>query len=242
VVVAATDIPARTALTADMVVLRQVPVDNRIAGAYTDLGQVVNSTVTRFPIAANEQVLPSKVVSLTGAGAQVSDSLSFVIPQGLRGISITVSEVISAGGLVLPGDYIDIIGVFDVEFGRGSDAEKEDAYFAKIILQNVEVLAVAQSIVNTAPNIASSEEEAAAADGAATSGQRDRVTEAEPNPGAATVTLAVTQTQAQLLFLAEANGTLRLSVRPFGDDETPAVPFTVETELIPPNLPAPTVR
>jgi Flp pilus assembly protein CpaB len=56
------------------------------------------------------------------------------------------------------------------------------------------------------------------------------------------VTLSVTSQEAQLLFLAEENGTLRLAVRPYGDAEVQDIPFVVETELIPPNLPPPAVR
>ncbi len=234
VVVAKTDIPARTRVTASMVEVRQVPLDARGELAYTDLEQVVGQ-ITRFPIATSEQILSSKLISLTGPAAEVGDSLSFVIPKGMRAIAITVSEVVSSGGLVLPGDYVDIIGVFDVEFGSGEQQEEEEAYFAKTILQNVEVLAVAQKVVDAPPDAVVSEE-------AAAGGQRERTTEADPNPEAATVTLAVTPEQAQLLFLAEANGTLRLTVRPFGEDEKPQVPFAVETELIPADLPAPTVR
>jgi len=39
----------------------------------------------------------------------------------------------------------------------------------------------------------------------------------EPNPAAATYTLAVTPEQAELLFAAEQSGTLRLALRPFGE-------------------------
>ena len=230
-VVAKTDIPARTQVATSMIELRQVPVNGRSELAYTDLSQVVGK-VTRFPISTNEQVLSTKVVSLTGT-AEANDSLSFVVPKGMRGIAITVSEVISTGGLVLPGDYVDVIGVFDVDFGAGSDKQEQKAYFAKTVLQNVEVLAVAQKVVDAPPDAVPSEE------GAATSGQRERATEADPNPKAITVTMAVTQEQAQLLFLAEANGSLRLTVRPFGDNDTPEVPFIAEPELIPPDLPTP---
>jgi Flp pilus assembly protein CpaB len=50
------------------------------------------------------------------------------------------------------------------------------------------------------------------------------------NPGARTVTLAVTQEQAQLLALVQAKGELALSLRSFGDKAPVAPP---ETDLIP---------
>jgi pilus assembly protein CpaB len=241
-VVAKQDIPARTKITTAMVGLRQMPVDNRSELAYTDVSEVVGR-VTRYPIATSEQVLTTKVVALEGAAA-TGDSLSYIIPEGRRAISIEVSEVVSSGGLVLPGDYVDVIGVFDVEFSNATgQKETEDKYFSRVILQNVEVLAVAQTLVDAAPE-AGTATEADGEPGAAepTSEQRARNTEAAPEPKADTVTVSVTSQEAQLLFLAEENGTLRLAVRPYGDAEVQDIPFVVETELIPPNLPPPTVR
>jgi pilus assembly protein CpaB len=239
-VVAKQDIPARTKITSDMVEVRQMPTDDLSELAYTDLTQVVGR-VSRYPIATNEQVLSTKVVSLESA-AETGDSLSYVIPEGRRGISIEVNEVVSSGGLVLPGDYVDIIGVFDVTFSSGDQETTEDKYFSRIILQNIEVLAVAQTVVDTPPEAGTT----TGTDGETTTtdadGQRVRNTEADPEPKASTVTLSVTPQEAQLLFLAEENGVLRLAVRPYGDAAVQDIPFVAETELIPANLPRPVVR
>ena len=242
-VVAKQDIPARTKITTSMLEVRQVPTDDRSELAYTDLTQVVGR-VTRYPIATNEQVLSTKVVSLASV-AKTGDSLSYVIPEGRRAISIEVSEVVSSGGLVLPGDYVDIIGVFDVTFGAGDQEITVDKYFSRIILQNIEVLAVAQTVVDTPPEAGTTtgaEGETATTGAETADGQRVRNTEAAPEPKATTVTLSATPQEAQLLFLAEENGVLRLAVRPYGDAAVQDIPFVAETELIPPNLPRPVVR
>jgi pilus assembly protein CpaB len=239
-VVAKQDIPARTKITSGMVEVRQVPSDTRSELAYTDLTQVVGR-VTRYPIATNEEVLSTKVVALESA-AKTGDSLSYVIPEGRRAISIEVNQVISSGGLVLPGDYVDVIGVFNVNFRDGDQERTEEKYFSRIILQNIEVLAVAQTVVDTPPEVGTTtgtDGETATTDA---SGQRVRNTEAAPEPKASTVTLSVTPQEAQLLFLAEENGVLRLAVRPYGDAEVQNVPFVAETELIPSDLPRPVVR
>jgi pilus assembly protein CpaB len=238
-VVAKQDIPARTKITTSMVEVQQVPSDTRSELAYTDLSQVVGQ-VTRYPIATNEEVLSTKVVSLASV-AKTGDSLSYVIPEGKRAISIQVSEVVSSGGLVLPGDYVDVIGVFDVTFGTGDQQTTVDKYFSRIILQNIEVLAVAQTVVDTVP-AAGVSGETTPTDAGSTSEQRVRNTEAAPEPKASTVTLSATPQEAQLLFLAEENGVLRLAVRPYGDSQVQDIPFVAETELIPPNLPNPVVR
>jgi len=239
-VVAKQDIPARTKITSGMVEVRQLPTDSHSELAYTDLSQVVGQ-VTRYPIATNEEVLSTKVVSLASV-AKTGESLSYVIPEGSRAISIEVTQVISSGGLVLPGDYVDIIGVFDVTFGSGDQEITEERYFSRIILQNIEVLAVAQTVVDTVPEAGTT----TGTDGETTTtdagGQRVRNTEASPEPKASTVTLSVTPQQAQLLFLAEENGVLRLAVRPYGDATVQDIPFVAETDLIPSNLPRPVVR
>src|SRR4051794_30252672 len=80
VVIAKADIPARTKVTAPMVEVRLVPADAASGLGYKDASQVVGQ-VTRFPIAANEQALTSKVVSFAGTSS-AGRSLSYVIPQG----------------------------------------------------------------------------------------------------------------------------------------------------------------
>jgi pilus assembly protein CpaB len=242
-VVAKQDIPARTKITSAMVEVQQVPSDSRGELAYTDVSQVVGQ-VTRYPIATNEEVLSTKVVSLQSV-AKTGDSLSYVIPEGKRAVSIQVDQVISSGGLVLPGDYVDVMGVFNVKFGSGDQETTEDKYFSRIILQNIEVLAVAQTVVDTAPEAGTTTDangETTTTGSESTDEQRVRSTDVAPDPKASTVTLSVTLQEAQLLFLAEENGVLRLAVRPYGDAEVQDIPFVAETELIPANLPRPVAR
>lgn len=245
VVVAKNDIPARAEITADMVEVRQVPVNDRSELAFTDTTQVLGQ-VTRYPVAAGEHVLSTKVVSLTGPEAD-AESLSFVVPPGMRGIAINVSQVIGSGGLVLPGDYVDVIAVFDVDFrttqGEETSRETADRFLAATVLQNVEVLAVAQTIVDAAPEATATEngettDEAAPA-ATTDGGQRPRNTEADADPEAATVTLAVTLEDAQKIFLVEENATLRLALRPFGEDDVADVGYLTELELLPEDLPNP---
>ncbi len=237
VVVAKSDIPARTKITESMIEVRLVPSGDKSALAYADTASILDQTmVTRFPIAANEQILSSKVVPLSGSGTSTttSRSLSFVVPQGKRAMSVKTSEVQGAGGLVLPGDYVDILVVYDVEFPSPTDATqriKVDSYFIQTIMQNVEVLAVSQTVVDLVPEATPT-----------ATGQRARNSEAKPIPDAVTVTLALSPEQAEKLYLAESNGRIRLSVRPYGDGEEKPVDSMIETDLFPRNLPNPFLR
>jgi len=203
--------------------------------------------VTRFPLTLGEQVLTSKVVTLDG---RLGRSLSFVIPEGKRGFAITASDVQNAGGLLLPGDYVDIIVLHDVEFlndpADPSSREVVPSYLVQTLMQNVEVLAVAQAIVDVVEVPVEAEEGAEGAPAVPVEGeevegstQRVRNSETVPIPGAATITIAVTPEEAERLYLAEANGLIRLSVRPFGDDETVPIDYQIKTELIPQDVPNP---
>ncbi len=227
VVVARENIPARTRIVASMLEVRLVPEDARSAEAFADVNLVVGQA-TRFPIAANEQVLASKIVPLNASSPATSRSLAFVVPQGKRGLAVKVDQVAAAGGLILPGDYVDVVVIYDVEF---SGREKAEAYFVHTLFQNVEVLAVQQGIVDIVPEATP-----------IASGQRVRNSEAKPDPGATTATLALSPEDAQRMYLAEGNGRIRLSLRRFGDADERPIDFMVENDLFPRNIPNPFAR
>ena len=214
VVVAAQDISARTTLDAGMLKVADVPTDSVLKGTFSDI-EDLDGQVTRYPLLKGEQVIASKI------GVQRDDEtgLSFVFPQGMRAFSIQVSEASSAGGLILPGDLVDIIAIFD-EGTVGVDK-------AVTLVQGVEVLAVAQEAQEAIP---AARPTGTVTPSAVTGTLGERPADVVANPGARTVTLAVTQEQAQLLALVQAKGELALSLRSFGDKAPVAPP---ETDLIP---------
>jgi pilus assembly protein CpaB len=241
VVVAKVEVPARTRITQEMLDVKLLPPEAVSPGAFSNVQTAVGQ-VTRYPLTIGEQVLTNKVVNVNRG---ISRSLSFVIPEGKRGFAITATEVQNAGGLLLPGDYVDIMLLQDVPFGL----ETAPAFLVQTLMQNVEVLAVAQAIVDVVEVPAAiqrpADGEAAApaspveSEAAEGSTQRVRNTEAAPSPGASTITVAVTPEEAELLYLAEANGRIRLAVRPFGDDEVLDIDFQTKNELFPANIPNP---
>jgi pilus assembly protein CpaB len=219
-VVAKVDIPARTQITVDMLELKEIPVDSRALTALSSVDDVVGK-VALYPIALDEQVTPSKIVSV--GGSENADSLAFAVPQGMRAISISADQVVSAGGLVLPGDYVDIISVLQ---GTKPDGNTIDNYVAKTILQNVQVLAVAQKIAETPSGGDNT-----------SSDSKSSGSSSKPNPDATTLTILTTPQQAEVLFLAESNGTLRAIVRGYGDSDVTQVPPVFQNELLPPVAP-----
>ena len=214
VVVAAQDMAARTTLDADMLKVADVPTDSVLKGTFSDIDDL-DGQVTRYPLISGEQVTATKI------GVQKDDEtgLSFVFPQGMRAFSIQVSEESSVGGLILPGDLVDVIAIFD-EGLVGIDK-------AVTLLQVVEVLAIAQTAQEPIP---AARPTATATPSAVTGTLGERPEDVEANPGARTVTLAVTQGQAQTLALVQARGDLALTLRNFGDKAQVSPP---ETDLVP---------
>ena len=211
-VVAIEDITARTRVTADMVEVRPIPTEAALVSAFAAPESVVG-LVTRYPIAANEQIGPQKVGATFEDGDAADSGLSFVIPTGFRAVSISITESSAVGGLVVAGDHVDVIALFDTDL---TGLEK-----AVLVIQNVEVLSVAQVAQEAVPPPATGDAELANADAAtAAGGLGVRPTELEAQPSARTVTLAVLPDDAQTLALVEQHATLWLTLRAFDDDET----------------------
>jgi Flp pilus assembly protein CpaB len=206
VVVAKSSIPAGTLITADLVEVRRVPDFAVGTEAFTTIDDVVGQ-VAKFPLAANEQLLLSKFVNTT---ISTNDALSYVLADGLRGVAVTVESVHTAGGLALPGDHVDVLWV----------PFKGAPGFT--LLSNVEVTAVQQTIVDIAPTAPGTQQDGTEPPAATTDSDRARVTDADADPEANTVTMMVNSEDAERLFCAEwfavkFEGAIRLSVRSFGD-------------------------
>lgn len=211
VVVAKDLIPAGTRITSDLVERRQIPRTAVGEGALTDLEGAVGQ-VAKFDIVASDPVLVSYLVDTS---VPSNAALSYIVDEGKRGMAIQTSALIGAGGLVLPGDLVDVLFV-------PGDSERQlaqDHLGAILLAENVEVLAVQQTIVDVAPSAPGVQEGTGdAVEPEPSVDGRVRASDAEANPDAATVTLRLTPEQAQQIFCAEASGTLRLMVRAFGDE------------------------
>jgi len=213
VVVAARDIAARTELKSDMLKTANVPVDSVLSSTYSDPSALVGQT-TRYPLVENEQVTSLKI----GITDNIKDQgLSSVLPAGMRAFSVKVSEETGVGGMILPGDLVDVIAILKANT-VGVDK-------AVTIVQGVEVLAVAQNAQEPIPPSAD-----LTATPAPSGTLGERPSDVKPNPGARTVTLAVTPEQAQLLALVYTDGEMALSLRSFGDREPVSPP---ESNLMP---------
>jgi pilus assembly protein CpaB len=128
VVVATHPIPTRRIIAAGDLKVVQVPATGAHPRALHAVGEGV-SRVAVTEIFEGEQVI-SDMLAPAGVGA----SLSYVVPKGMRAVTLAMNEVADVAGFVAPGDRVDIIGT--VAAGGPETS--------RIFLQNVLVLAAAQ--------------------------------------------------------------------------------------------------
>jgi Flp pilus assembly protein CpaB len=215
VVTAKQTLAAQTALTADNVEVREVTPDSLQPNALTSLNDAVGKALL-VPVATGQQILPS----FLGNADQPADAkkLADLVPQGKRAMSVNFSEQNSAGGLVQPGDSVDVIGVFDKNT-LGKDE-------SMLLLQDIPVLAVAQQSAASDGSLRQGAPNGTTAAAALPAPQRGGSPNAPvPTPTSAlsllpsapaqtrTLTLALEPEAAERLALAEDYGHLRYIVR-----------------------------
>lgn len=123
------------------------------------------------------------------------EAFSVVMPPGKRAVTIRVDTLSAVGGLIGPGDFVDVIAVLRVpeEFDAAKTRE-----ITTVLFQGLQVLAVGTLFKP--------------AGGTELYENRQRA-------GAVNVTLAVSPEEAGLLIFAQANGRFLLSLRPVTEQE-----------------------
>ncbi|SDA93987.1 Flp pilus assembly protein CpaB [Mesorhizobium qingshengii] len=137
VVVAAMPLKFGDALSADK--LREIawPAGAVPAGAFKTTKEALAGDGTRQAlqtISANEPILASKI---TGPGQRAT--LSAVLGEGMKAVSIRVNDVLGVAGFVFPGDRVDVLLTRTVR-----DSDGADKSFVDVLLQSMKVLAVDQ--------------------------------------------------------------------------------------------------
>ncbi len=156
VLVAAVDIPAYSVITADMLTLTQVPEGTSHPLAAHSVSEAVGF-VTEGLIVAGEEILPSKLKQQ----GQDDSGMSYIIPEGMRAVTISVDEVSGVAGFVQRGDYVDVLAytttTYDpeetttTETTDGTTEEEETEQGTTVVAaQNVCVAAVGTSLKDSA--------------------------------------------------------------------------------------------
>ena len=162
-----------------------------------DVGEFLGRPVHNA-IAAGQPILQTDFVQRSMAGDR---PLSQVLPKGMRALTIPVDVSSSLGGLLRPGDRVDVMGTFQ-RMG-GGQGERTTV----TLLQKVEVLAT----------------------GARMDAQSDGTNRrGEANFG--NITVAVTLEEAELLAFSMSRGQLHVALRQSDDlgvvENPPEVDFT----------------
>jgi pilus assembly protein CpaB len=147
-----------------------------------DALEKMKGSVARMPMYAGEAVRRSKLV---GEGQSF---MSSILPSGTRAVATSIAADTSAGGFILPNDFVDVIMT-----RRNADAAAAGAPFTTAtILKNIRVLAIDQTIQE--------DEE----------GKKTRVGQ--------TATLELTPKQAEIITVAQQMADrLTLALRPITD-------------------------
>ncbi|HEY3395801.1 MAG TPA: Flp pilus assembly protein CpaB [Lacipirellulaceae bacterium] len=167
----------------EMVVLEDWPKNKVPRGVISSLEELENRR-PRSAIIEGEPILEAKLL----APGEVADPIG-AIPKGMRLKTISVDAEKSAGGLLRPGDRVDV-----QLFVRKDQRTGIETATSKVILQNIRVFAVDQTVQR-------------AADGA------------DERTIAKTVSLMLTPEQASKLTFAEQVGEVSLIPRNPDDDE-----------------------
>jgi pilus assembly protein CpaB len=180
VVITRIDVPVASSLAREQLDTVDWPADHIPSGAILSVDQAVDRIVRR-PLAKGEPVLEAALFEPGSAGG-----LRAVISPEYRAVSVKVDNVIGVAGFVTPGARVDVLATI-----RRVDRERALPY-AKVILQDVRVLAVDQKLEEVQ------------------SGDPELVN---------VVTLEVDPIQAEHLIYAAHEGRLQLALRSPGDDK-----------------------
>jgi pilus assembly protein CpaB len=153
-------------------------------GAMPDAPEKLTDAIVRFEFFPGEPIREQKLVRSS------QGYLSAVLAQGMRGVSVGVSAVSSAGGFVVPNDHVDV--VLTTSTGSGQQSE--------VVLANVRVLAIGKRLGEMG-----------------VSGGDETGENAAPTPvtfdSSTIATLELTPGQAETLINASMRGQLSLTLR-----------------------------
>ncbi|KOA19233.1 LysM domain/BON superfamily protein [Clostridium homopropionicum DSM 5847] len=191
IIVAVEAIPARTLIDKKMVKEIQVD-DNPIFADYLKDSSKIIGKYTKESFGKNEGFLTSKLVD------KGEEELSLNIDKNHRAISISTTGASGVSKLLKPGDYVDIIA-FVGEKKEGSKVIRPDK--AKIILQNIKILAVDQQLSREAKVNTNAKSE-----------------DKEKTQTNFLITLSVEAADTEKLVFAENIGNIKLALRPLKED------------------------
>lgn len=211
VFVAKDAIAAGDAIRSDMVKKVPIPVRFMQPKAANSLEQI-EGRIALVPIEKGEYILTTKLMS-RGEGA----NLAQLTPPGKRAVSIVVDSIAGLGGMVRPGDHVDVISVIPSPVGVDAKGQPVMQPVTVTLFQDVLVLAVGGK-TQTAEILAENRKK----------GEEAKAAAPIVSP---VVTLALTPEEANIAtYLQAQQVSLRLALRAPTDMVTSSqTPTTLET-------------
>ena len=197
VAVAAVDIPEQTLIESKMVSTKSVLADALQPHALTDPERAVGE-IALVPIYAGEQLRDSVL-----GKRERANTLSMKTPPGKRAVTVAVDALTGSGGFIRPGDFVDIVGIFQFPGPEGG----QQTPVTVTLLQRVPVLAVGNTFSESPAGV-------------------------EKQGEAGTVTLALNPQEAQLIVSARTQGNLQLVLRPKADSVIAELPIMTPDVLV----------
>lgn len=213
VVVATEQIPEMTQIDESMLTIREIPKKYLQPEYLKSISQAVRA-VTKATIEKGEQVLGTKLVIV---GRETG--LAYKVPKGKRAMAIAVNNVTAVASLIKPGNYVDLLGIFDLE---GKGASRRGDTVAVTLLQSVPVLAVNQE-TGEIREAAIRRKKKGAMLGVGRA-REERIT---------TICLSLSPEEAQGIALAEKLGSIKLTLRSNFDTEKTKIEEVTSASLLP---------
>jgi pilus assembly protein CpaB len=219
-VIATTDIPLGSQITADQVTTEVKKLTERDADAFGDESQVLGKTV-RQPVVAG-----AAITATTLSGGTQGQILDIVVPEGMRAITVQVDQITGVGTVIKTGDYVDMIVGFQADkFPVITTNPVDDSFTVvaglnstsvKMLLQGMQVLGTLLP-----PPPAQDPNAPQAEPGTALTGQQE------------IVALAVDAQQAEIIKFAQLDGSISLVLRSPKDFIDPATGLPFEGGRLP---------
>jgi len=141
VVCAKTDIGSTIEIKDTMLELKAVPKSLVPTQSFFQTKEVIGR-VAGVPIPKGGPIVANSLAPKgTAAGMAVR------IPDGYRAVAVKVDEWAGVAGWIKPGSHVDVVAVMN-----GASGSSRDETISKVILENVEVLAVGQDLGSAAPD------------------------------------------------------------------------------------------
>ncbi len=209
VVFAARDIPAGQVIVEDDLTTALVP--TRPVRSYAS-GVAIVGRRPRVDIATGEMLMSGHFPTYS--------QLALSLHHGERALAVKVDEVTGAGGFIEPGDHVDVLLYLRADRETGPNSS------AQVVLTNVRVLAFGNMLESPDQHSDEGGRQPEPSSGGikAVTGQSKKV---EPTgKKSKTAVLAVAESDASILMLAESGGKIRLALR--GVEQGAKVPASNE--------------